>query len=288
MEIKLRLGGILFSFLTDSVFIVNRELLPFLEEHEGKADITVQLSRDWESVKLPVTEPTGEDALLKYYAEGDVRFCITKGGPKGPVACTCYTSDFRKVRCTLNDEPFLMPPKTLGSVLRMLPMREIFLHFHILFLHGSQIAVRQKGIVFSAPSGGGKSTQAMLWKTYRDAKIICNDRTLLQKDKGQWYTHGYPLDGSAPVCSGQVFGLGSVVLLEQGVTNEVQRLKARSAVARLMHQVVMDAWSSESRNRTLELLLELMNDIPVYLLTCTADERAVEILEAKLMEVGVL
>lgn len=288
MEIKLRLGGILFYFLTDSSFIINRELFPFLAENEERTDITVLVSRDWESARLPVTEPAGEDAILKYYVEGNVRFCITKGGPKGPVACTCYTTDFRKVRCVLNDEPFLMPPKKLGSILRMLPMREIFLHFHALFLHGSQISIRQKGIVFSAPSGGGKSTQAMLWKTYRDAEIICNDRTLLRKDGGRWRTHGYPLDGSAPVCSGQVFDLGSVVLLKQGAANEVRRLKTKSAIVRLMPQVVMDVWSSESRSRTLELLLELLSDIPVYLLTCTADERAVEILETKLMEVGVL
>lgn len=287
MEIRLRLGGILFLFIADSSFLVDSKLSPFLEENEEEADITIQVSRDWESTKLPATKSVGEDAILKYYGEEDNRFCLTKGGPKGPVACTCYTPDFKKVRCTLNDQPFLMPPQKLGSVLRMLPIREIFLHFNVLFLHGSQIAYRQKGIVFSAPSGGGKSTQAALWKKYRDAEIICNDRTLLQKDEGQWHTHGYPLDGSTPVYSGQVFRLGSIVLLEQGEVNEVRRLAPKSAIVRLMPQIVMDVWSSEARNRTTELLLELLKDVPVYLLTCTADEKAVEVLETKLTEEGV-
>lgn len=284
METKLRLGGVLFWLCAERDMIVGSELFPFIEASSEKADIVIEISWDWEHAALPVSGMIGQDAILNYYDEGAVRYCITRGGPKGPVACTCYSLDFRKVVCTMNEKPFLMPPKALGSVLRMLPMREIFLHFGTLFLHASQIAFRGRGILFTASSGTGKTTQAKLWQKYRGAELICNDRTLTRKIDGVWRTYGYPIDGSEPVRSSAVNTLGALVLLEQGPVNEVGRLPASKALTRLMPQMVMDCWSGEARTRAMELLLELLRDIPVYLLTCTPDERAVEVLEKKLTE----
>lgn len=167
----------------------------------------------------------------------------------------------------------------------MLPMREIFLRFGALFLHASQITYQGRGILFTAPSGTGKTTQAKLWQQYRGAEILCNDRTLTRKVDGAWRTYGYPLDGSEPVCSSAVNPLGAVVLLEQGRReNRVERLGPAKALPRLMRQVVLDCWSGEARAEAMELLITLMEDVPVYLLTCTPEEQAVETLEAKLME----
>lgn len=39
-------------------------------------------------------------------------------------------------------------------------------------LHSSYIVYQEQAILFSAPSGTGKSTQADLWKKYRDIEII--------------------------------------------------------------------------------------------------------------------
>lgn len=284
MEICLLLGGVRFCLSAERDMTVNSELLPFIIHSEEKADITVQTSWDWEHAKLPSGEPVGQDAILNYYVDGDIRYCITRGGPKGPVACTVYSSDFRRVVCTINEKPFMQSPKAFGSVLRMLPMREIFLRFGTLFFHASQIAYQGNGILFTAPSGTGKTTQAKLWRKYRGAEIICNDRTLTRKVDGAWRTYGYPVDGSEPVHSSAVNTLGAVVLLEQGPVNRVTRLRPAKALPQLMRQVVLDGWSGEARTAAMELLLTLMEDIPVYLLTCTPDERAVETLEAKLIE----
>lgn len=274
----------MFLFCGDADLDINEELLPFVADGDTTTDITVWVSRDWERAELPKTVMTGQDAILEYYQEDDIRFCIAKGGPKGPLACTVYTTDFERLVCMLNDKPFLYPTRKLGSILRMLPMREIFLHYHTLFLHASQISIGGKGILFTARSGMGKSTQARLWQSCRNAEIVCNDRTLTRKTDGKWFTYGYPLDGSAPVRSNQVNQLGCVVLLEQGSADEVQRMRPAKAISRLMQQVVMDCWSGEAQTKAMALIAELLEDIPVYLLTCTPDVRAVETLESKLIE----
>lgn len=283
MEIKLRLGGILFGFHSERPRDIEPMLEPFIVEEPEPPDITVELSWDWDGARLPQTPMAGEDALLEYYIEEDVRFCLLKGGPNGYLSSTCYTPDFQQMLCTIDVPRFPCPPP-LGRTLHMLPMREIFQHFDVLFFHASQILYRGKGILFAAPSGTGKTTQAKLWRRHRGAEIICNDRTLTRKSAGIWRTYGYPLDGSEPVRSTAVNPLGAVVLLEQGPVNQVARLKPAKALPRLMRQMVLDCWSGQARAAALELLLKLMEDIPVFLLTCTPDERAVEALEAVLIE----
>ena len=52
-----------------------------------------------------------------------------------------------------------------------------------------------------------------------------------------------------------------------------------------MRQVVFDTWSGTARATAMQQLLSLVEDIPVLLLTCTPDERAVEMLEQKLKEI---
>ena len=52
-------------------------------------------------------------------------------------------------------------------------------------LHCSVLKVKSGVILFSGPSGIGKSTQAGLWMKYRKARVINGDRTLLKKENGR-------------------------------------------------------------------------------------------------------
>lgn len=288
MQVRIRLGGVLFLFLSERDMEIGEELQSFVVTQEEKEEIAIRVSWDWKSVSLPETEPLGEDLICRYYADGDKYYCIARGNLKGPIACTEYTADFTGVLCTINGGPFLHPIRKLDSVLRMLPIREIFQHFGVLFFHAAQISHSRKGILFSAPSGTGKTTQAKLWKKYGGAEIVCNDRTLLRKKNGIWYTYGYPLDGSEPVCSAEVNMLGCIVLLEQRNGNCVQRLSASKSIPKLIEQLVLDCWSPKARAAAMELLLELVSSVPVFRFGCTPDECAVRALKNALEDEGVI
>ena len=138
--------------------------------------------------------------------------------------------------------------------------------------------------MFTAPSGTGKTTQAKLWKMYREARIVCNDRTLIQGGR----TYGYPVDGSEPMCSGECFPLGAVVLLEQGTENQIRRLNPREAALKLFPQLVISMWNAEARILALDQLIQMMKNCPVYLLKCTPQEAAVQCLEKQLIADGVI
>ena len=49
-----------------------------------------------------------------------------------------------------------------------------------------------RGILFSAPSGTGKSTQANLWVQHQGAEVINGDRAALRQVGGRWQAFGLP------------------------------------------------------------------------------------------------
>lgn len=288
MEYRIKFGEVVLAIQSEREIKVEPELLPFMDKEQGTPDVDVSVSWDWEKARKPLAAMVGQDLIQNYYIEDEGAFCMTRGGPKGYVAGTWYTKDFRKMECAINEKPFLIKEKTLGQILRFLPIRGLLQHFQVLFFHASQIMVGEKGILFSAPSGTGKTTQANLWKQYEGATLVCNDRTLIRCMDGKWKTFGYPIDGSAPVRSSAVNELGCVVYLSQAKENDVERMHGAGALAALMPQLVIDIWSSQSRERTMELLIGLLKDIPIYHLHCTPTKESVDCLKEMLRKDGVL
>ena len=81
-----------------------------------------------------------------------------------------------------------------------------------LILHSSFIEWHNQGIVFTAPSGTGKSTQASLWQKYEHAKIINSDRSILYFNKNNiLMSCGLPFCGSSNINLNKEFPLKAIV-----------------------------------------------------------------------------
>lgn len=277
MEYNLSIGGIGFHIDSDFPIRVGESFVPFSNPELTKFDIRIFFTEDF-SQAPPVSGPQlGDDLLLRYYADGSCILTEAKGGPNGPMAITTMDEKCSDLVCYVNAAIYGRQD-ALFDLLRMVPLRRILQRYDVSFFHAAQIAVNRTGILFSAPSGTGKTTQAKLWRQHRGASIICNDRTLVRHGR----TYGYPVDGSEPVRSGSVHDLGAVVLLKQNLENSVRRLRPGAALTRLMPQLVIDTWDPAARTLAIEQLMELLIRYPVYLLECTPDIRAVECLEGQL------
>ena len=57
-------------------------------------------------------------------------------------------------------------------------------------IHSSAIELDGNGILFSAPSGTGKSTQANLWREHKGAVVLNGDRPALRTLDGSVYVYG--------------------------------------------------------------------------------------------------
>ena len=113
----------------------------------------------------------------------------------------------------------LMPSDTVYGSLFALDRRMI--ERGGLILHCAYIEHHGKGILFSAPSGVGKSTQAALWEKYRNSVTVNGDRALLRKKEGKWLACAWPVCGSSQICKRVDVPVHAIVMLCQGKKNSV-------------------------------------------------------------------
>ncbi len=147
-----------------------------------------------------------------------------------------------------------------------------------LVLHSAYIRTEGGAILFSAPSGTGKSTQAGLWEKYRGVKQLNGDRSLLQKIGGVWHACGWPVCGSSEICSNVSTPIRAIVMLSQAGENRIERLGPMAAFSQIYTQITINRWSRDFQNRAMDLIEALTREVPVYHLACTISREAVELL----------
>lgn len=162
-------------------------------------------------------------------------------------------------------------------------LEELLLRCDRLILHAAFVAAGEKGLLFSGPSGIGKSTQAALWQRH-GAHLINGDRTVLGPVDAAWTAWGSPYAGSSRCFCSERRPIGAIVVLEQSHACAVRRLTAAEAFHRLYPQLTINSWNGAYVERASGFLAELAAQVPVYLLECTPDDRAVETLANVLKE----
>lgn len=288
MKYCFNLAGISLCLDSERSLIVEEDWKLFQDRSGTIPDIQITVSWEWKKEREHYGKLLGKDLIHQYYEEPPYYFCVSTEGKKGASMVVSYSNNFQKMICRINEADFLHPPDSVGRIMRALPLRSIFLKHVTVLFHGAQIFYKGCGIIFSAPSGTGKTTQAKLWENHKGAKILCSDRTLVKKTEKGYRTYGMPLDGSDPVCSALSCDLGAVVMLLRGKNNILYRLTSVEATAKMMEQMVTDWWDQKAQIKTIEFLLEMSEQIPVYQFFCTPDQEAVDILCKRLQKEGVI
>lgn len=167
---------------------------------------------------------------------------------------------------------------SVRAVLEAAGLFDIFADAGMLVLHSAYIVTRGgEGILFSGPSGIGKSTQAALWERFAGARTVNGDRALVRPVErtvgGVFYA------GTSGICQNVTAPLRAVVLLGQAAENRVVRARPQEAFARLLSQCAYYEWDAASAARMTELAAQLVTNVPVWRMDCRADESAVRALE---------
>ena len=153
-----------------------------------------------------------------------------------------------------------------------------------MILHSAYLFYQGQAILFSAPSGTGKSTQAGLWEKYRGGHQVNGDRSLLQKVGGRWYARGWPVCGSSEICHNTDTPIRAIVMLSQDQTNTIRKLSPMKAFSELYSQITINRWDREFQNHAMDLIEQVIREVPVYHLACTISEEAVRCLEKELFK----
>lgn len=217
----------------------------------------------------------GETVFREYYF-GTLPGTLSRYSVGGKAAC--------EVSVLSKDYSLALGDRYMWSALSF---TQLLLKERVLLLHASYISYKNKAILFSAPSGTGKSTQASLWERFRGAAVINGDKAALSFDDGGVAAHSVPLCGTSGICQNKSYPLGAVVLLKQGKRDSVRRLFGVEAILSVHSNVHLDGIAPGERERCVDLLEELLKTVPVFELTCTPSVGAVACLESALESNGV-
>lgn len=255
------------------------------ETEESNPDITVILER-CKNLPEPVGKHFGKSGDALVYADGSKIYRHAKMGTEnGAVTLFDYANPSESRTFIGENNYHIMADSRL--MWNSVSMQLIMLAHKVLFFHSSFIAHKGRGILFSAPCGTGKSTQAALWEKHRDSEIINGDKAGVVLKNGRFLSCGIPICGTSGICQSKGFPLGAIVLLGQAKQNTVTRLGGVEALSGLLGNIYLDFLVPEERVMCIDLLEKLIADVPVFRLDCTPDENAVIALEKALMNGGV-
>lgn len=145
----------------------------------------------------------------------------------------------------------------------------------VVLFHCSALAYRQRGYLFAAPNGTGKSTHTRLWReVLGDAVRMINDDKPLLKVTAEGVTvHGTPFAGKEGLQENSSAPVAGIILLHQAEANCIRRLSSQEAYPMLLNQTYRPK-DGAGLMKTLELVQHL-SEVPVYSMGCTISREAV-------------
>lgn len=191
---------------------------------------------------------------------------------------------WRKVEITCRDFSNESPEESFSKqtwVFAHLMMGVIF-RYNLLYrdgivIHSSALKYDDKAIIFSAPSGTGKSTHTSLWQKNMDnVKILNDDTPAVRIIDDRPYVFGTPWSGSSLIHSNDSAPLEAIVILEQALDNKISRIKDQEAILRLMPRVFLPYFDPKMMDNSIGIFEKIISTVPVYLLQCRPDQEAVE------------
>lgn len=263
--------------LSDRKLELTSESAPFLCEEPDRIDLTVTVQ---ETAALPEPPDQGVWESGRCFLGGTVYHCNGSGKPSYARVTEQPNRDIRIDYLPHSAEALL---RTSGLI-NALGLERLLLGFDALILHASFVRWNGGGVLFTAPPGTGKSTQASLWEAYAGAEILNGDRACLRRREGQWLAYGMPYAGSSDIFRNAWAPVRGIVVLRQTPENRVRRMQKREALLCLFPELSMRRWDAEFVNHAMDLTGALLGSIPVYLLECRPDQNAVEVLQAALTE----
>lgn len=170
-------------------------------------------------------------------------------------------------------------PMKASLIYRTLCLEQMLGRFGGVIFHSSFIEVNGKAVLFTAPSGVGKSTQAELWRQHRGAFVVNGDCSFVKKENGVFKAYGLPFSGTSGICYNKEYPLAAVVYLTQAPQNTLKRLTGANAFRAVYEGIKLSSWSREDAMQITDSVSKIASEVPIYKLDCVPDESAVECLE---------
>ena len=144
------------------------------------------------------------------------------------------------------------------------------------FLHCSCLRYKGEAIIFTAPSGTGKSTHASLWRKHfgDEVEMINDDKPLVREKDGRFVIYGTPWNGKHGIGANISAPIKAIVFLSQAPENHAEPIEPIQALSLLLQQTVLPS-NRAQLSALLDMLGDLLDTVPTYRLECTISDEAV-------------
>ena len=144
-------------------------------------------------------------------------------------------------------------------------------------IHASAINLNNKALLFTAPSGTGKTTMSNLWNLHKGSQILNSDTPALLTKNGRVIVFGTPWSGSTPVHVNLGVEVEGIVVLEQSKENSIIPLSQAEAFKLILPRFFLPFFDSGLMIKALNVATSVIEKTPCWLLKCRPDQEAVEL-----------
>lgn len=192
------------------------------------------------------------------------------------------SSDWREI---VSDLTFIDEREVtfLNSFLRIAFGMSSIQRYKTIKIHASVTELNGKALVFLGKSGTGKSTHSRLWReSVPGCTLLNDDEPLVRVFENKVQVYGAPWSGSTPCYRNESAEVVAFVHLYQSPENKLTKLKNVEALTSLYTSAAMLRSDLNNKDKVLDVVAEILLQIPVYRLDCRPDYEAVTLTRALL------
>lgn len=228
-----------------------------------------------DEIELPLSKPLVELSNKRIYQEDD-REVVIIYSEDIPIIRVEKDDDYKNLVLQMKDD--LEGLSEIEYVYNGILFMELCLYYSIQSIHGSALQIDDKVVIFSGPSGIGKSTHVNYWRDLiPSTRVINDDKPLLKIINDTVFVAGSPWSGKTKMNENISLPLHSIVFLEQGENNEVIELSQQQKILHIMRNInrprQVDLW-----NKVSNVIEFLIQKVPMYKAAVSNDvDAAIEV-----------
>jgi len=257
-----------FNYIYDNYFKNNIEAYE-IDDSSINHKISVKLENE---LKLPNGEIIGKQNPY-IISNKDSRIIFFKKRNQTSILMK-HDYDYKNIEIFLNPSLIKDLPQT-EYIMSGIMFLELAMHLGYLPIHATAISINNEAVLFSAPSGTGKSTHANHWKKlYPYAIFINDDKPLIYIENNELYVYGSPFSGEHKINKNIKAKLKAIVLLNRGIDNKIEIANINEIIPEVIKNTLNPKLES-SWNKIFPLIEKIYKDIPVLKLYATNSEESV-------------
>jgi MoaA/NifB/PqqE/SkfB family radical SAM enzyme len=288
MDILLDIAGLKIGIVNPPFLLDEDRWIPFLSNDTDVSKHIIDIQYNVRIVDNPLDKVSGIQLArgdnYVAYNNGDARYTLLfsfnsfiENGTAVFWNCVTQFEMKEKKAHIYIDEQFAQDSSNKGFFSALLAIDFVLPFYGCIMMHGSVVKQKDEAIIFTGPSGIGKSTQAKLWEKYKNSRIINGDRVVIRLEDDEIVAYGSPWAGSSDIYINEGAPVRAIIMLQQAKHNKIEKIVQNQLHRILLPRMAMVNWDGESLTKCVDIVDKIARRIPVYQLKCYPGKEAVNL-----------